>query len=210
MIATGAAANGATNLLHAIIESDVTNNAAPIAATGFPDTTETASIVPITTRYATTGARSSGSFVLTPRSTRIATGASTTAVPTSASATSGASMPRGDEAADVADVSQEEGREPADELLARQHEEHVADERQHERGDEPSAHGFVMDAAIARVEQHRRGDEREEGARLADVFEAGVVAPARVPVAPAEQAREHDRHEGRRCHGAHRIRTVRE
>ena len=48
--ATDAAENGATNLLHAIIESDVTNSAAAIAATTLPEATATASIVPITTR----------------------------------------------------------------------------------------------------------------------------------------------------------------
>ena len=168
MIATGAAAKGATNLLHAIIESEATNKPGRDRGDRVSRCHRDREHRADHDEIRDDGRTQRGLVrVDAAQHARRERGEHHRGSADGEREGQTVDAPR-HEPRDVADVGQEEGREPADELLARQHQEHVADEREHEGGDEPAAH-----FTVARIEQRRRGDQRDERARLADVFEAG-------------------------------------
>ena len=107
------------------------------------------------------------------------------------------------EADEVAEVPDEERGEAGYEEVLRQHEQHVARQREDQRRDEP---GPARVRVGGRVEQARGGDQRDERRRLAHVLERAAGTRLRDPVADAEQRRDDERDGGRRVHGASRSR----
>ena len=116
--------------------------------------------------------------------TRIAIGATATTTTTNASSERDAARWIGPEADHVAHVRDEERGQPGNERVARQHQEHVAREREHECGDEP---GAAVAGTGGGVERDRNDDQRDERRGLAQVFEAAIIARLAPPVAECEQ-----------------------
>ena len=168
MIHTPARAIGPTNRSQAIMVSEAANTTAPTAASTFPVAIAVATIAPITTMYTATGGTNCRSACRTAGRIRRASTPITSATNTAATEEGDDCGPVGPETGDVAEVRDEERGQTGDEPVAREHEEHVAREREHQRGDEPTAAGV---GAGNRVRRHGHDDEAHHRHRLADVFD---------------------------------------
>ncbi len=193
MIQTPAPRNSRTNRFQAIIESEPTNSAAPTPARRFPVAIALASITPITTMYPTTGTTSAGSVRRTPGTIVRASSRNRERDDHGDREELDRGRTVGPEARRVAEMPDEESEEPADELLAREHEQHVAEQREHERGHEPAAASV---GTRSRVERHGRDDQCGQGRRLAHVLDP---LPRRRRAAPGDRQPVAHREHGGHC-----------
>ena len=147
--------------------SDTKNSHAPTTAHALPHPVAHATIVAITTTYAATGPTSAGAVRRSARTRRNAhrdrDGHRDHRTDEQLTAGAGAE----DEADDVGEVGEEERREAGHEPpLAREHEEHVARERQHQRDHERDPH-----VGVDRIESEGHRDEAGGRERLGDVLD---------------------------------------
>ena len=97
---------------------------------------------------------------------------------------------------DVGDVGGQEGGETGDEQVGRHHQQHVADERQHQ-ADHEGAAGRVA----RRVELKGGQDQDDHGQGLEDVLRGLRLGPHRDPVADGRRRGQGQQQEGRGGHG---------
>ena len=142
MIASGAQRNGRTNRSQAIIESDATKSAAPTRGddvAGREGGGEHRRDHHHVRRHRDAAARRARRRRTIAARIRRPSGPTTATTTTTAIAECERRRAVRPEADEVPDVRDEERREPGNEEVLRQHQQHVADEREHQRGDEPGA-----------------------------------------------------------------------